>query len=238
MKLHSDVWMGARKNNKTRFTLIELLIVIAIIAILAGILLPALSKARNKVKSIKCTSNIKQLGLYLTMYIDDNAGWLAPALIDANSTPSWVKVIPNGIAWSWSHDQNAYPQITTFYSKYLTCPSEDQPMGYNHTSFSSGKYNDGHYGFNYNLCGTNGGTGNNVPKKVSTIKHPSNGYWVGDTGNHFLPDATYPDGVRMNFRHNFACNILYLDGRVVTVKMSENPGYSGVAYGWSFGHLY
>ena len=88
-----------KQPGRTAFTLIELLVVIAIIAILAALLLPALSKAKDRAKAIACTNNSKQIGLALMMYASDNSEFLPPlntGTWPAITTNWWFKVLDSG----------------------------------------------------------------------------------------------------------------------------------------------
>ncbi|MCS1410033.1 MAG: Type II secretion system protein G [Verrucomicrobia subdivision 3 bacterium] len=114
-----------KRRLHAAFTLIELLVVITIIAILAGMLLPALSKAKEGARSVVCKSNMRQIAFGMFFYLDDNNEYLPwSGDVDRNLEPDWVwggqqDVSPNNpSAWA-QHTYGFHPESGSVFT-YVT----------------------------------------------------------------------------------------------------------------------
>lgn len=96
------------------FSLVELLVVIGIIGILIALLMPSLARARMQAEQVQCLSNIRQVGIALQMYSNQNDGWLYPPRLGANRPRNerWTVHVFNGV---WN------PPI-------MLCPSDSEPV--------------------------------------------------------------------------------------------------------------
>ena len=90
IKYRAGTSQNARKRHqRNAFTLIELLVVISIIALLIAMLLPALEAARDSARRVMCASNLRQLGVVVPIYANDNDDRLPPALVGAMTAGDW-----------------------------------------------------------------------------------------------------------------------------------------------------
>lgn len=216
--------MFKRLANK-KFTLIELLVVIAIIAILAAMLLPALSKAREKARAISCVSNMKQLGLGMRMYIDDNVGGLNTAqTVQTADTFTY----PDGT----KNEANA-----TVYWAELIHPYVGDIKIYNCGSASSNKYVgkpkvNMHYGMNYNCRNKADGAFVN-PSSCMFFTEPYDGTTTETYVISLYSKVNKPNTddayLRVYGRHSESVNVCYVDGHVGSVKQSAVPNFSSTS---------
>ena len=210
-------------KKSRHFTLIELLVVIAIIAILAAMLLPALSKARSKARAVSCTSNYRQLGLALSMYLSDNKDFICERYRDAAANKDggygadgayWAKF---GVTDHYITYGSFSPYIGPYTGDYkvFCCPA---------SSIAGSTYEGITYTADEWQCKHAVGMSRQADRKKANA-------YINYTTNYNSPSgrAIFIDAVsawlqadlfysRMSIRHENGANVVYMDGHVEFVS--------------------
>ncbi len=217
-----------------KFTLIELLVVIAIIAILASMLLPALNQARAKAKDIKCTSNLKQLGTYMAMYIDQEEGRI----------PGYTGNVNGGTQGKWQDALMTLYQPGITMSDYCHMTQKDGkalPKGpfacpASKESETTGSISAAgipiHYGINQNQVSTSSG-GVKTTRLLTQVKSPSRRGFMFDMDRTAVTWWANPAAAKRDemvshqgvWRHHAGkgANVAFLDGHVEAQSKEAIP---------------
>lgn len=200
-----------KKLKKKSFTLLELLIVIFIIALLAGLLMPVLNRGREKARSTQCLNNLRQLGWASSMYSQDNKSVCAPGYI-SDSSFSTVYWFPD-LIYQYFAQHKMYICPSFSYTWNMMRPMGNYPA---ELKFSYGRSSTSD-GFGYVV----GATGYYI-KNENSVKRPSQMIALCDSiAINLSPESSYTfggSGMRINFVHTRMLNAVFQDCHVESMK--------------------